>query len=253
MKKRARRPKAAKPSIPIQTEAQRIYDQAVFGAELARDLINRFVSATSVPRQRENLRFDYQEIADSLAQGDPMSGDLESDSRAERWPKKAIFERYAHHFENRSQVIFFNLLDAEIRACLADLVFIQSTAGLNGTEIALETTWDESLLPREAAPHLIRQWCRDRTALWKFLRALFAHWRRFHRKGSTGRRAIIIAQGALKVKWKPSAHVENLVKTGDVQLGKSEYKADAKAAKDRHAAYVGRSIRRLRQKAQKPL
>ena len=76
---------------------------------------------------------------------------------------------------------------------------------------------------------------------------------RFHRKGSTGRRAIIIAQGALKVKWKPSAHVENLVKTGDVQLGKSEYKADAKAAKDRHAAYVGRSIRRLRQKAQKSL
>ena len=102
MKKRARRTKAAKSSIPIQTEAQRIYDQAVFGAELAGDLINRFVSATSVPRERENLRFDYQAIADSLAQGDPMSGDLKSDSLAKRWPKKAIFERYAHHFENRS-------------------------------------------------------------------------------------------------------------------------------------------------------
>ena len=92
MKKRVRLTKTAKPSIPIQTEAQRIHEQAVFGVELAGSVINRFVSATPGPRERANLRFDYQAIADSLARGDPMSGDSESSSLAGRWPKKAIWE-----------------------------------------------------------------------------------------------------------------------------------------------------------------
>jgi len=127
------------------------------------------------------------------------------------------------------------------------MAFQQAAAALDHRRPDVPSiSWDETLLPRATVAALFRQWLRDKAATRKFLTVLFAHLKKFHEKGSTGRRAILIASTARELGWKPRAHTQNLVDTGDIRLGNCEFKAQRADAITRHAEYVGRSIRRLR-------
>jgi hypothetical protein len=109
--------------------------------------------------------------------------------------------------------------------------------------------WDDKLLPIQAVPYLLRQWTCDKKLARQFLVALFKHFAKDAEKGSLGRREVLVSQNATVVGFKPAEQTKRLIQTGDIKLGNHEHPADRKMAFDRHAATVGRAIRRLRAEA----
>jgi hypothetical protein len=237
MKPRSKKKRRRPPSAKVRAEADRLHEDTVSNEELAYKLVRRFAAG------RPDGHFDYSAIATALAVGDP-----ETRGGPANWPQRAMWKRYGHHFQNReTRQRFFSLLESIARKYLSNIIYWQAEAArCDETPSVPNLLWDDALLPRRVAPHLLRQWTIDSAQLRRFLVALFDHFARFDAKGSIGRRSILVAQGALEVGWKPLAHTKNLIATGDIKLGQYEHPPDEKMALDREAATVGRSIRRMR-------
>jgi hypothetical protein len=237
MKRRSKKKKRRPLSPEVRAEADRLYEHVVFNEELADKLVRRFAAG------RPDGHFDYSAIATALAVGDP-----ETRGGPENWPQRAMWERYAHHFQNRTtRQRYFSKIDLIAKRYLGDIIYCQADAARRDETASVpDLLWDETFLPRRLAPHLLRQWTIDCAQLRRFLVALFDHFARFHAKGSICRRSILVAQRALEVGWKPLEHTKNLIATGDIKLGQYEQPPDQKMALDRETATVGRSIRRMR-------
>jgi hypothetical protein len=210
--------------------------------EFAGNLIARF-ARTIGSAFRSAAVFDWQMIVDALAMGDP-----ESKGGPYNWPQRQIWEKYAHHFQSSAKRrALFAAIESNAKRFHQDIIFCQAHAALHGKPAdPPDLLWDDTLLPYETAPHLLRQWTRDRTRTQTFLTRLFHHFAGFKTKGSTGRRALILANTLAQHSWKPQLMVEKLEQTGDVRVGSHEYEVDRKLALERQAGTIGRSIRRIR-------
>ena len=164
-----------------------------------------------------------------------------------------VWERFAHHFQNsKKRHDVFAAIDAHTKRFQQDMVFCQAHAALHCKKAdPPDLLWDDTLLPAETAPHLLRQWTRDRAATKRFLIALFDQFARFDAKGSIGRRGLILANTVPQHRWKPQLMVQKLEETGDVLIGKHDNKADRKLSLDQQAGTVGRSVIRMRSTARK--
>lgn len=241
---RKSRKKSKLPSAKVRTEAQRVYDYILAEEELAGKLIWKFAKRIRDQAQRSTVQFDYHRITKSLAGGDPDTRRAPFNS-----PQHAVWERYAHHFQDaRSRHKFFQTINSIAKRYLGSVLYSQANAALAGEQAQPpdDLLWDETLLPTAIAPSILRQWIQDRGMLRDFIAALFKHFHNHNGKGSVGRRAILSAQFAPKVGWKPQKLTEQLVQTEDINLGHHEYKADKKQAFDRQSATVGKSLRRIR-------
>ena len=232
-----------RPSNAVRRQARRVHEYTVLTEVLSEKLIRRFARRIDDGSERGALLLDYPMIVKALA-----AGDRETRGGSLNCPQRGVWERYAHHFQNqKTRRRFFAEIDRMAKGYLANIVFCQVDAALHHTRPeGPEFLWSEILFPRKTAPHLLRQWISDSARTRKFLTALFQHFADVYRKGSTARRAIIAANVADKVGWKPQKITEFLVQTGDISLGQHEYQADRKFVLDREASTVGRSIRRMR-------
>jgi hypothetical protein len=232
-----------RPSKAVRTQAQRIHEYTVFTEVLSESLIRRFARRIDGGSERGALLLDYPIIVKVLAAGDPGTK-----SAHDGPPMRGLWERYAHHFQNlKTRRNFFAEIDRMAKGYLANIVFCQVDAALHHTVPERpEFLWSEILFPRKTAPQLVRQWISDSARTQRFLTALFQHFAGVHRKGSIARRAIIAANVADKIGWKPQKITKSLVQTGDISLGQHETRADRKLVLDREASTVGRSIRRMR-------
>jgi hypothetical protein len=223
-------------------EAQHLYEFTVGTEELAGKLISRFARNID-SAARSAAIFDYQMITQALADGDPETRDEQYHR-----PQRGMWEKYAHHFQNLDKRrSFFAAIDSNTKRFQQDIVFCQAQAALRCAEAKPpDLLWDDTLFPFQIAPHVLRQWTRDGATTRKFLIALFDHLARFHAKGSTGRRALIVADTLPKHHWKPQLIVKKLVEIGDVRLGKHKYKPDTKLSLDQQTATIGRSVLRMR-------
>ena len=231
----------------LNSEAQLLYEHTVWNEEFGGALIARFTC--NIPTAfRSTAIDDYQMIASALA-----SGDTETNGGPYNGPQHRVWERFAHHFQDsEKRYDFFAAIDDRAKRFQQDMIFCQAHAALHCKQAdPPDLLWDDTLLPAETAPHILRQWTRDRATTERFLIALFDHFARFRAKGSIGRRGLILADTVPQHRWKPQLMVQKLEETGDVFIGKHDNKADRKLSLDQQAGTVGRSVIRMRSTARK--
>lgn len=245
--KSKRREKHQRQSRKVRAEAERVHDHVIAFEQLAGKLIWRFVGKITDEITRSTALLDYQVITKALAAGDPKSkGELD-------WPLRGMWERYVHHFQDSgAQRAFFAAVESITKRYLGDIILLHAHAALSGRQPqSPELFWDQKLFPRKVAPHLLRQWTSNSAATKNFLISLFNHFADFHSKGSLGRRAILASDAAFDIGWKPQEITKRLVATGDIKLGRHDYKVQTKIAFDRQAATVGRSVLRIRNEVER--
>jgi hypothetical protein len=244
VKKSKRTRRLRPPSKSVRNQADRIYEHTVRAEVVAGDLIRRFASRIEDEHARGILFLDYKMIARALVTGDPETKSTNDHDP----PEHGMWERYAYHFQNQNKRRkFFAEIGLIAKRYLGDILFCHAYPAVHRSKMAIpELFWDETLLPRRTAPHVLRQWINDSAGTRKFLTALFQHFADIHRKGSMTRRTIIAANVAYKIGWKPQKNTEILTETGDIQIGRPGCDAEEKLAFNRQASTVGRSIRRMR-------
>jgi hypothetical protein len=228
-------------------EIELLNDYVVFSTELAGDLVSKFVSKLEDGGVRGTVRLDLDQIAVSLAAGDP-----ETRGGPSAWPQQAMWCRYRHHFADiEAKKRLFEAIDTLLMRSLPDVVYCIATGdpATFGPD-ALYLPWNDDLMPKEAAPHLLRQWVRDRAHTEDFLTALFAHFERIADEQSIERRKLLIGQNAFSVGFKPFKQAERLMKLGNFFIPKQDDLQKKEEFLHRQAATVGRFIGRLRRQAQ---
>ena len=162
-----------------------------------------------------------------------------------------MWRRYRQHFEDReAKERLFEAIDTLLMRSLPDMVFCVATGDPNqfGRD-ALQLPWNNNLLPQQAAPHLLRQWIRDREFTQDFLTALLSHFERIADEQSAERRKILIATNALSIGFKPLKQAEKLMRQGNFFIPKQEDLQETDKFQHRVAATIGRFTGRLRHEA----
>lgn len=229
-----------------QEEIEQLNEYIVFSTELAGDLVSKFVCKVEDERIRGTVRLDLDQIAVSLAAGDPQTRD-----ERYQWPQEAMWRRYCQYFQDSdAEKRLFEAIDTLLMRYLPNIVFCVATGdpAAFGPD-ALQILWDDNLLPRRAAPHLLRQWIRDRAFTKDFLTALFSHFERIADEQSVERRKILIAQNAFAIGFKPLKQAERLMRQYSFAIPSHDSSHNKETFQRWQAATIGRFTRRLRQQA----
>ena len=222
-------------------EAEKIYEWLIFRRELAGDLIRTSVKIVDDMEEAADARLDLQMIANALA------GATKPGSR------NAVWQDYQHHFVgDRNRKRFFAELQRLIRRIAsARLVSIREPRDGSAGDSDESFHWNESLLPRVIAPHVLRIAILHPGVLENFLPRFFVQASDFWAQKSTYRRAMLILQAVPMLGWSAEKHAKNLTLLGalDRLEDGSEVETVKKFIRDlrrRHQKYLNDKARALR-------
>jgi hypothetical protein len=185
-------------------EAEKIYEWLIFQRELAGDLIRTSLKIIDDREEAADARLDLQMIADALA------GATKPGSR------NAVWQDYQHHFVgDRNRKKFFAELESLTRRIAsASLVSIREPREGSASDSDESFHWNESLLPRDIAPHVMRVAILHPGVLEIFLPGFFVKASDLFTQKSTYRRAMLILQAVPMLGWSNAKHAENLILLG---------------------------------------
>ena len=185
-------------------EAEKIYEWLIFQRELAGDLIRTSVKIVDDREEAADARLDLQMIAKALA-GATKPGSM-----------NAVWQDYQHHFvgdRNRKR-FFAELQSLTRRITSARLVSIREPRDGSANDSDESFHWNESLLPRDIAPHVLRIAILHPDVLENFLPRFFVKASDRFTQKSTYRRAMLILQAVPMLGWSNAKHAENLILLG---------------------------------------
>jgi hypothetical protein len=221
-------------------EAEKIYEWLIFQRELAGHLIRTSAKIIHDKEEAADTRLDLQMIADALA------------TVTKPGSKTALWQKYQHHFvSDRNRKRFFVDLRRLTRHIASTwLVSIGEPKGKPEDDLHEAFSWNESLLPRSIAPHVLRVAILRPGVLENFLPRFFIQASDLWAEKSTYRRALLILQGVPSLGWSAEKHAENLIflEALDPSEAGSEVETVKKFIRDLRQRYQNY----LRKKAQRP-
>jgi hypothetical protein len=185
-------------------EAEKIYEWLIFQREFAGDLIRTSVKLVDDMEEAADARVDLQMIANALTEATKPGS------------RNAVWQDYQHHFiSDRNRKRFFTeLLSLTRRIASARLVTIQEPSEGSASDPDESFHWNESLLPRGIAPHVLRLAILHPGVLENFLPRFFVKASDLFTQKSTYRRAMLILQAVPMLGWSDAKHAENLILLG---------------------------------------
>jgi hypothetical protein len=182
-------------------EAEKIYEWLIFQRELAGDLIRKSAKIVEDKEEATDTRLDLEMIADVLA------------TASKPGSKNALWQEYKRHFvSDRNREKFFGELRSLTRLIGSRwLVRIGEPKGKPEGDPDEAFPWNESLLPRNIAPHVLRVAILHPGVLENFLPRFFVQASDLWAEKSTYRRALLILQAVPSLGWSAEKHTENLM------------------------------------------
>ena len=198
--------KASQTKAKYIQEAEEIYAWLVDRQELAHALIRQSTKGIKHREEGAAARLDLHCLVVRLAAAQSSA------------KEKATWESYKHHFVGNinRQKFFDDLRKLARRISSAWLVSFSSHLIKTSDKSDEVFLWNDSLLPRESAPHVLRLAILHPGVLEYFLPRYFERASDLSAGTSTFRRAIRILDNVPKYGWSAENHTKALLDSGDM-------------------------------------